>query len=241
MDGRKLAYIRRALAGLRRHLADLRLDDELGAAGAAMAGETDIRIAVCDPASAYRRGLGSAFAAAGYIVEDVDDVRVQAVLPAVDVALLTIRSANDWQVLHELLAVNPKVKLIALLVDPTPDRHAEALRSGAHCAVGWEATPEAILAVVGAALQGLTLLPTAVAQAVAASGPALYDPEWITEEETGWLRLLAAGTTVQQLADKVGYSERALYRLLHGLYGRMRVSNRTEAILQASRWGLLDD
>ncbi|MEA2589098.1 MAG: hypothetical protein QOH66_2025, partial [Actinomycetota bacterium] len=42
------------------------------------------------------------------------------------------------------------------------------------------------------------------------------------------------------LAEKVGYSERALYRLLHALYGRLGVSNRTEAILQASRRGLLD-
>jgi DNA-binding CsgD family transcriptional regulator len=52
---------------------------------------------------------------------------------------------------------------------------------------------------------------------------------------------MAKGATIQQVAATVGYSERALYRLLHGLYGRMRVSNRTEAILQASRWGLLEE
>jgi DNA-binding NarL/FixJ family response regulator len=61
----------------------------------------------------------------------------------------------------------------------------------------------------------------------------------VTPEEIDWLRLLADGATIHELADKVGYSERALYRILHGLYGRMRVSNRTEAILQAKRWGLL--
>jgi DNA-binding NarL/FixJ family response regulator len=48
------------------------------------------------------------------------------------------------------------------------------------------------------------------------------------------------GGTVQDLAGQAGYSERALYRLLHALYSRMGVSNRTEAILQASRRGLLD-
>lgn len=206
-----------------------------------MAGEPEIRIAVCDRASSYRRGLGSVFAAAGYAIQDVDDVRVQAVLGDLHAVLLTIRSASDWQVVREVLTVNPGVKLIALLVDPTPDRHAEALRAGAHGVVPWEATPETILAVMQAALDGNALLPTSVAQAIAGSGPALYDPEWVTEEEIGWLKLLATGTTVQQLADKIGYSERALYRMLHGLYGRMRVSNRTEAILQASRWGLLDD
>lgn len=43
------------------------------------------------------------------------------------------------------------------------------------------------------------------------------------------------------MAERTGYSERALYRLLHGLYGRMRVSNRTEAIVLATRYGLLDE
>ena len=206
-----------------------------------MVGEPGIRVAVCDPASAYRRGLATPFVDAGYVVTDVDDVRTHPVLAEVDVVLLTIRSANDWQGLREILTVNPGAKLIALLVDATPDRHAEALRSGAHGAVAWEAMPETVLAVVTAALHGTTLLPTSVAQAIAMSGPALYDPEWITQDEIGWIKLLASGATVQQLAEKVGYSERALYRMLHGLYGRMRVSNRTEAILQASRWGLLDD
>ena len=206
-----------------------------------MVGEPQTRVAVSDPASAYRRGLASAFVAAGYLVRDVEEVRVQAVLDDVDAILLTVRSATDWQLLRDIGTVNPGVKLVALLVDATPDRHAEALRNGAHGAAAWEATPETILAVLAAALEDRTLLSTSVARAISASGPALYDPEWITEDEIGWLKLLASGVTVQQLAEKVGYSERALYRMLHGLYGRMRVSNRTEAILQASRWGLLED
>jgi len=200
----------------------------------------DIRVAVCDRASSYRRGLGAVFTAAGYLVEDVDNLRDEAVAD-VHAVLFTIRSASDWQGVREILTVNPEVKVIALLVDPTPDRHAEALRQGAHGAVAWEAAPETICSVLSAALAGDTLLPTTVARAIAGTAPALYDPEWITEDEIGWLRLLAAGATVQQLAEKIGYSERALYRMLHGLYGRMRVSSRTEAILQASRWGLLDE
>ncbi len=206
-----------------------------------LAGSSAVRIAIFDEASSYRRGLGSAFAAAGYVVVEQSHAGDQNASGEVDALLLTVRSAGDWQVLRELLIITPRPKVIALLVDATPDRHAEALRSGAHGVVAWEAAPEAILSVVAAALGGHTLLPTGVAQAMAASGPALYDPEWITEDEISWLKLLAGGATIQQLAEKVGYSERALYRMLHGLYGRMRVSNRTEAILQASRWGLLDD
>lgn len=206
-----------------------------------MTGRAELHVVVSDPASAYRRGLASTFVSGGYVVREVDDVRVHADLAGVDAVLVTIRSACDWQVLRDVPTVNPGVKLVALLVDPTPDRHAEALRCGAHGAVAWEAAPETILAVVNAALDDRTLLPTSVARAISVSGPALYDKEWVTDDEVGWLKLLAGGATVQQVAERAGYSERALYRMLHGLYGRMRVSNRTEAILQASRWGLLDD
>jgi DNA-binding NarL/FixJ family response regulator len=127
------------------------------------------------------------------------------------------------------------------LVDPTPDAYAEALRSGAVAAVAWEAAPEDIAKVLAAALAGDTLIPSGVAQALAAKLPAIEDPDWITHEELTWLSILADGGTVHDLAEKVGYSERALYRLLHALYGRLGVSNRTEAILQASRRGFLTD
>jgi DNA-binding NarL/FixJ family response regulator len=198
-----------------------------------------VRIAVCEPARSYRRGIAAALAEAGHLPVEVEDWSRQAAADA-EVVLVTVRSAADWQVVREVEAANAEAKVVVLLVDPTPDRHAEALRRGAHGVVAWEAAPETILAVVHAALEGMTLVPTSVAKAFAVSAPPVCDPDWITEEEIQWLRLLAQGATVYQVAETVNYSERALYRLLHGLYGRMRVSNRTEAILQASRWGLLD-
>lgn len=198
------------------------------------------RIAIHEPASSYRHGLGTALRAAGYGVEDVDGLGSRSVLADLDALLITVRSVGDWQLLRDVAGVNPRSKLIALLVDPTPDRHAEALRCGAAGVVAWDQPPEQIVPVVAAVLDGMTVLPTDVARAIASCGPPLHDSEWVTPEEVEWLKLLAQGATVQQVAEKAGYSERALYRVLHGLYGRMRVSNRTEAILQASRWGLLD-
>ncbi len=205
-----------------------------------MARDSAAQIMVWDQASSYRRGLGAALAADGWAVLDVGDPRADTVLSDIHALLMSIRSASDWQVLRDVVALNTDVTLVALLVDPTPDRHAEALRCGAHGAVAWEAPPETICAALEAALQGTTMLPTHVAQAMAAGGAPLYDPEWISSHEVTWLRLLAQGVTVQELARKAGYSERAQYRVLQSLYGKMRVSNRTEAILQASRWGLLD-
>jgi DNA-binding CsgD family transcriptional regulator len=55
------------------------------------------------------------------------------------------------------------------------------------------------------------------------------------------LRLLGQGGTVAALAQSAAYSEREIHRLLAGIYRRLGASNRTDALLRAERWGLLDD
>ena len=195
---------------------------------------------IVDPAASYRSGLSAALSNAGHAPVDVADPRAWASTAGRRVLLWTVRGVEDWKGFRALRGLNPELVLVALLVDPTPEAYAEALRSGAAAAVAWEAVPQAIVKVVAAALEGDVLIPAGVAQALAAKLPAIEDRDWITHEELEWLRILADGSTVHDLAQRVGYSERALYRLLHALYGRMGVSNRTEAILQASRRGLLD-
>ena len=205
-----------------------------------MADGPGVQVAVCDQAVSYRRGLGTVLAAAGFVMEDVADLRADPSVVGVAALLLTVRSSDDWAVLRRVRAVNADVTVVALLVDPTIDRHAEALRCGAHGVVAWEAPPESIVTVLSAALERLTVLPTGVAQAISDTGPPLHDPSWLSAEEVQWLKLLAQGVTVQELALHAGFSERALYRVLHGLYARMGVSGRTEAILLASRHRLFE-
>jgi DNA-binding NarL/FixJ family response regulator len=48
-----------------------------------------------------------------------------------------------------------------------------------------------------------------------------------------WLGQLASGVTVAQLADQVGYSERAMFRLLKDLYRDIGVHSRVEALMLA--------
>ena len=148
-----------------------------------------VRAAVCDRAASYRRGLGLVLEEAGYDLREVDDLREDSVVQDLHVVLLTIRSASDWQVVRDTLVLNGEVKVVGLLVDPTPDRCAEALRCGAHAVVGWDASPERILTAVQAAIDGLTILETGTAQAMASTGPPLYDAEWVSREEIEWLRL----------------------------------------------------
>lgn len=70
--------------------------------------------------------------------------------------------------------------------------------------------------------------------------PGRGSPPRLVVAERAWLRELAQGSTVTALARTAGYSEREMYRLLAKLYTRLAATGRTEALLAAERWGLLD-
>jgi DNA-binding NarL/FixJ family response regulator len=199
-----------------------------------------VPVGIIDPAASFRSGLSRALSEAGFAPCEIEDIRTWAATEGRRVLLWTVRSPQDWKELEALQGINAELIVVALLVEATPETYAEAFRGRAHAAVAWEAAPAAILNVVVAVLEGNVLIPGGVAQALAAKVPMSHDPDWITHEERGWLRVLAEGGGVHDLAQTAAYSERAMYRLLHSLYGRMGVSNRTEAILQAHRWGLLE-
>lgn len=142
----------------------------------------------------------------------------------------------------EVLALvrGPVARHVVVVVDDADAQaYADALRSGATGVVSTGMELEDAVAVVRCAASGQTLLPATVARALCRplSGP----PPSLSERERAWLRGLASGGTVSGLARTSGYSEREMYRLLSGVYGRLGASGRTEALLLAERWGLLSE
>ncbi|NAZ84792.1 response regulator transcription factor, partial [Kineococcus indalonis] len=131
-----------------------------------------------------------------------------------------------------------EVAMVVLLDDPAPSQHVAALRAGAR-GVAHAAAPLAdLLAVLSAAARGFTVLPAAVAQALCLPLVTTRAVD-VPAEERGWLRQLARGVSVAELAVRSSYSEREMYRLLNRAYQRLGAANRTEALLVAQRAGLL--
>ena len=127
---------------------------------------------------------------------------------------------------------------VHVVEEATAEACAEALRVGATGVVALDAELSQVVGVVRAAAGGQTLLPRQIAKALCRqqAGPV---PQ-LAPRERDWLRHLADSGTVASLARTVGYSEREMYRLLGGVYARLGASNRTEALLLAERWGLLE-
>jgi len=197
-----------------------------------------LAVAVADTAPSYRRGLLAAMADAGAAPADPGDVRAWAAGQRRCAVLLTFSDPADARLAAALRSATTLV--VALLPDPDAEAFLAALRAEVDGVADWHAPPEEVAAVVGAAADGRVHLPADVARELAAAvlRPPATVP--IDPREAAWLRDLAGGVTVAQLARRAGYTERALYRLLHRLYARMGAESRVEALLLAARWGLLD-
>lgn len=193
-------------------------------------------VAVIDPLPMFRYGLVACLTAAGYRVETPDDPPDWAVRGGSSLVLLTLADAGDWLLLADLAAGRP---VIAVLCGGSADEGVRAVRGGARSVVPRMVTPETLRRTVAATLDGQSVLPTAVSRALVGNVPVPAASSSLSAAQLSWLRELAAGRTVAGLAGHVGYSERAMFRMLRATYRRMGVRTRTEAIARAGEWGWL--
>jgi DNA-binding NarL/FixJ family response regulator len=202
--------------------------------------DNSVRLAVSDPLPMFRRGILATLGNAGFEPDTRQALMAWICREQRPVVLLTLESADDWSLLTELRSTHAQVLVIAVLADATVRSYLRAISAGAATAVPRNALPETVLQLVQAAVSGRSVLPTEVVRALASSGGLLEDDENVlSAQEQDWLRQLANGTTVARLASVAGYSERAMFRLLRGLYARIGARNRTEALMRAKERGWL--
>jgi DNA-binding NarL/FixJ family response regulator len=199
-----------------------------------------VRIAVLDPLPVFRHGIMAALGDAGFRSETPDDLMAWIREEQRRVVLMTLRSGDDWALLERLHRARPDVVVVAVLEDAGVTAYVRALSAGAVSAVPRDAPPEGVRQVFEAAMRGISQLPIEVVRALAS--PSEVPPEAHDEpaaHEIEWLQQLASGVTVAQLADRAGYSERAMFRLLRSLYAKLDVKSRTEALMLARERGWL--
>jgi DNA-binding NarL/FixJ family response regulator len=200
-----------------------------------------VRIAVRDSLPVYQRGMIAILSAWGTDAETPDDLLAWVGRAPCGVVFLTLESAPDWELLAHLGQTDSKLVTIAMLTEGSMATYVRALSAGAVTAMPRDASPERVRRVFEAALDGESMLPTDVVRALTGSPYRIEAEDQIDlpDREISWLRELAAGTTVAQLAERSGYSERAMFRLLRQMYTHMKVKTRTEALLRARQQGWL--
>ncbi|MEV4476432.1 hypothetical protein [Nonomuraea sp. NPDC049504] len=200
-----------------------------------------VQVAVVDPLPMFRQGVATVLSAAGHDVETPADVLAWVRRGRRQLVLLTLVREPDWDLLERLCDEGGTHAVIAVIGEDDPGEiGARAVRTGARSVLEREVTPGALRRTVEATADGQAVMPAAVASALS-SGPRSADavPEFLSARRLSWLRQLAAGSTVAQLAKRSGYSERAMFRMLQTLYQEMGVSTRIEAIVRAQAEGWL--
>jgi DNA-binding NarL/FixJ family response regulator len=199
------------------------------------------RVAVAGKSPTWRRGISAILDEAGFVA--VDRPSLSDWRPGRDGVAVVLDMGMDGAVdeLSEFAEEHPHIPVIAALDEIDLAECAAAIRSGAAGIFGESEPVETLVAVLEASLDGRMSLTRDIARSMASRIPVAPAPEaWVTDDEADWLRSLADGDTVADLAERIGYSERETFRTLHDLYLRLGVRNRTEAIIWATRHGILD-
>lgn len=195
-----------------------------------------LSIGVAHHSPVFRQGLLAALADLGFATEVVEDPMRFSKRPGRRLLLLSVCDDADLNPLSQPGQL-PGCQFVAVLGNPSPQAYTQAICSGAATAVSQDAGIEHIRDAVLAALQGLTLLPTNVVRSIALSDDGRGEGG-LSGEEARWLRFLARGGTVTQLARASGFSEREMYRRLKHVYRRLGVETRAQALVRASSLGL---
>lgn len=115
-----------------------------------------------------------------------------------------------------------------------------ALAAGVAAVMSREAAAERIIPAVIATLHGDAVISVNTMASFAALLPSHTTLDELNADERRWLQWLADGRTVNALADHMGCSTRQMRRRLAGLYLRLGVANRDQAVALTARLGPLD-
>jgi two-component system nitrate/nitrite response regulator NarL len=138
---------------------------------------------------------------------------------------------------------------VAVLL-PDEGRVAEVWATGARAILRRDADPGQVAAALRALTQGLGVVDGSFAAALArpAGLPTLRpwedprtDPliEELTARELAVLRLVADGLPNKTIAAKLGISEHTVKFHVNAIFGKLGVASRTEAVVRATRLGLI--
>lgn len=130
--------------------------------------------------------------------------------------------------------------VVALLPDDGPA--ADVWAAGARGLVLRDtAAAEALVAALHAAAEGLAVLDPALAAAVLPVPESPSDPlvEELTPRELEVLQLLAEGLSNRGIGQRLGISEHTVKFHVNALMGKLGAQSRTEAVVRATRLGLI--
>ena len=155
-----------------------------------------------------------------------------------DVVLLDVRMPDRGgiDVLKDLLAANPKRKVVMLTTSDVEEDVFRAIEEGALGYVMKESPVETIAAAVHSAFEGEVFMTDEVRR--------IYETrkgtKGLSSRETEVLQFAAKGESNKEIAGQLGLSENSVKMFLKRAFFKLGASNRAEAVQLAVRRGLIE-
>ena len=138
---------------------------------------------------------------------------------------------------NSLLLPEDAPPVLALAV--TSDQAAQARAAGAQALLSRDASPEALAAAAVALSHGLQVTDPALAGVSAAATPEPGSASLLTPKEQDVLKLLAEGLPNKGVVSRLEVSEHTVKFHVNSIMGKLNAQSRTEAVILATRLGLL--
>jgi two-component system, NarL family, response regulator LiaR len=156
-----------------------------------------------------------------------------------DVTLMDIRmpELDGVQATRQIIRARPTARIIALSMYDQEQYMLNAVRAGVRGYLLKTVDAGALIAAIEAVHHGSYLIDPAIATRVLSelhlTVPGLSHSEPMTESETEVLRLVARGMDNLDIAQALNYSVYTVANRLRTIYGKLHVTNRTQAALYA--------
>jgi DNA-binding NarL/FixJ family response regulator len=209
-----------------------------------------IRVVLADDHAVVRKGIREFLEGEGdiaVVAEAADGEQAVALVAEhePDVAVLDIQMPNmtGIEATRRIKAEHPDVQVLILTAYDDDPYIFALLQAGASGYILKTADSSELVQAVRTVHRGESALDPAVTQKVVqqlTSGRPLGAQDTIeslTGRETEVLRLVARGLTNRAIGQTLGISDRTVQGHLANIYGKLNVSSRTEAVIQALRQG----
>ena len=212
-----------------------------------------ISILVADDHALFRKGLRSllehqkGMEVVGEASTGLEAVTLAEEL-APDVVLMDIKmpGLGGIEATKQILQENPHTGVILVTMYDDAESVFSGMRAGARGYVLKGADPQDLRHAIEAAYRGEVLLSPDIAAKLLNRFDRMGDPrkagipyEQLTPRELEVLRLVAEGLSNKEIASKLVLSEKTVKNRISNIFAKLRVDDRTQAVVQALRAGLV--
>jgi DNA-binding NarL/FixJ family response regulator len=158
-----------------------------------------------------------------------------------DVILMDVNlgaSMNGIEATKKIKEIAPRTKVLVLTMFTDPGTVAEAVKAGADGYMSKGSSREAVVQAVRDVAEGRSVLDPNVTEGIFGriSGK---DPYALSDRELSVLQELSHGKSTREVAESVHVSEETVKTYLKQIFRKLGVHDRTEAVAEAFRRGLV--